>query len=124
MRRQGFTLIEILVVMIVLGLLATLAFVRLQSTKEKATVAAMVSDLHGVVEEQEGYYFTHRIYSITIDSLNPNPTAGNTITVQEATVTGWSATVVNPKTMKVCGVIVGTAAPIGTATRDGVMTCW
>lgn len=122
--RQGFTFIEILIVMIVIGLLASLAFVRLQTTKDKATVASMVSDLHGVQEEQEGYYFNHRIYSITLDSLNPNPTAGNTITIQEATVSGWSATVVNPKTTKTCGVIVGSAAPIGSATRDGVITCW
>lgn len=122
--RQGFTFIEILIVMIVIGLLASLAFVRLQTTKDKATVASMVSDLHGVQEEQEGYYFNNRIYSITLDSLNPNPTAGNTITIQEATVSGWSATVVNPKTTKICGVIVGSAAPIGSATRDGVITCW
>jgi hypothetical protein len=77
-----------------------------------------------VVEEQEAYYFQYRIYSSTIDSLNPNPTAGNTITIQEASVTGWSATVVNPKTPKTCAVIVGSAAPIGTANRDGVMTCF
>jgi len=124
MRRQGFTFIEILIVMIVIGLLASLGIARLQSTKEKATLASMVSDLHGVVEEQEGYYFQHRTYSPTIDSLNPNPTAGNTITIQEATITGWSATVVNPKTAKTCAVIVGSATPIGTANRDGVMTCF
>ncbi len=124
MRRQGFTFIEILVVMIIIGILASLAFVRLQSSKEKATIASMVGDLHGVVEEQEGYYFQHRSYSLVLDSLNPNPTVGNTITLHEATPIGWSGSVTNPKTAKVCGVIVGLATPIGTATRDGVITCW
>ena len=124
MRAQGFTFIEILVVMVVLGLLASLAFVRLQSTKEKATIASMMSDLHGVVEEQEAYYIENRTYTLVLALLNPNPTAGTTITLHEATVTGWSGSAANPKTTKICGVIVGSAAPIGTASQDGVIKCW
>ena len=72
MTRRGFTFIEILVVMIVIGILATLAFARLQSSKEKGTVASMTSDLRGVAEEQEGYYFQHRVYASVTDSLNPS----------------------------------------------------
>ena len=66
-RRDGFTIIEMLAVMVVIGVLATIAFARLQSSKDKAVVAGMVSDLHAVAEEQEAYYFQNRSYSPTIE---------------------------------------------------------
>ncbi len=121
--RRGFTIIEMLVVMVVLGILATLAFARLQNTKEKAIIASLSADLHGVVEEQEGFYFTHRYYSATTDSLNPNYTTGNVVSILEATGSGWSGSVTNPKVTRVCYVVVGNAAPVGTAQPDGGISC-
>lgn len=121
--RRGFTIIEMLVVMVVLGILATLAFARLQNTKEKAVIASLSSDLHAVVEEQEGFYFTHRFYSPTTDSLNPNYTTGNVVTIHEATSSGWSGSIANPKVTRVCYVVVGSAAPVGSATPDGGISC-
>ena len=53
--KRGFTLIEILVVLVVLGILAGLAFARLKSQRERAVVASMTADLHAVAEEQEAY---------------------------------------------------------------------
>ena len=85
--------------------------------------ASMTSDLRAVTEEQEAFYFDHRFYSITTDSLNPNYTAGNTITIHEATASGWSGSVANPKVTKQCYVVVGNAAPVGTATNDGAISC-
>jgi type II secretory pathway pseudopilin PulG len=116
-------MIEILVVLVVLGVLATLGFARLQSTKEKATVAGMISDLRSVTEEQEGFYFDHRFYSPTTDSLNPNYTAGNVLLIHEATASGWSGSVSNPKVTRQCYVVVGNAAPVGSAVNDGTISC-
>lgn len=124
MRNQrGFTMIEMLVVLVVLGVLAALAFARLQTSKEKGTVASMISDLRAVAEEQEGFYFDHRFYSITTDSLNPNYTPGNVLVIHEATASGWSGSVSNPKVTKQCYVVVGNAAPVGSATNDGAINC-
>ena len=121
--RRGFTIIEMLMVMVVIGILATLAFARLQNTKDKATIASMTSDLRAVTEEQEAFYFDHRFYSPTTDSLNPNYTVGNTITIHEATASGWSGSVANPKVTKQCYVVVGNAVPVGSATNDGAISC-
>jgi prepilin-type N-terminal cleavage/methylation domain-containing protein len=120
---RGFTIIEMLVVLVVLGILAGLGFAKLQSSKDKATIAGMHSDLRAVAEEQEAFYFDHRFYSPTTDSLNPNYTGGNLVVVHQATTSGWSGSVSNPKVTRVCYVVVGNAAPVGTATSDGVISC-
>ena len=121
--RRGFTIIEMLVVMVVIGVLAGLGFARLQYTKDKATVASLSSDLHGIAEEQEAYYFQNRNYSPTIDSLNPNLTPGNVIVILEATGSGWSARASNPRIAQQCWVVIGSAAAVGTAVADGGTRC-
>ena len=54
-KAHGFTLIEILVVLVVLGILAAIASARFASAKEKAYVAAMISDLHTAAIYEEMY---------------------------------------------------------------------
>jgi len=121
--KRGFTLIEILVVLVVLGILAGLAFARLKSQRERAVVASMTADLHAVAEEQEAYYIQHRAYSPVVDSLNPRPSPGNVTVIHEGTTTGWSGSVSNPRAVKQCYVYVGSAAPVGAASADGVINC-
>ncbi len=120
---RGFTMIEMVVVLVVLGVLATLGFARLQSSKEKGTLSGMVADLRAAAEEQEAYYFDHRFYSTTTDSLNPNYTTGNTVAIHEASASGWSGSVSNPRVTKQCYIVVGNAAPVGSATNDGSISC-
>jgi prepilin-type N-terminal cleavage/methylation domain-containing protein len=123
LRPSGFTFVEILVVLIVLGILATLAFNRLQANKEKAVVAAMEHDLRAIAFEQEAYYFQNRRYADQLTLLPNNPSPGNTITIVEGTSSGWSGQVTNPKTSKVCAIVVGSAAPIGSAQPDKGISC-
>jgi len=121
--KRGFTLIEILVVLVVLGILAGLAIVRLQSQRGRGVVASMTADLHAVAEEQEAWYIEHRAYSPVIDSLNPRPSPGNVTIIHEGTATGWSGSASNPATAKRCYIYVGSAAPVGAASADGVINC-
>jgi prepilin-type N-terminal cleavage/methylation domain-containing protein len=121
--RGGFTIIEMLAVVAVIGILATIAYVRLHSQKEKATVAAMTSDLRAIAEEQEAHYFQNRFYSSDLVALNANPSPGDTIVIVEATASGWSGRIYNPKTTKQCYIVIGQATPIGSATSDGGISC-
>ncbi|MEO8635056.1 MAG: type II secretion system protein [Gemmatimonadales bacterium] len=121
--RAGFTIIEMLAVLVVLGILATMAFARLQFTKDKATVASLSSDLHGIAEEQEAYYFQNRAYSPTVDSLNPKLSPGNVVTILEATASGWSGQATNPNVAKQCWIVIGSATAVGSALPDGGTSC-
>lgn len=119
----GFTLIEMIAVVVVIMILAGLAFAKLQSQKEKATVAAMTSDMRAIAEEQEAYYFQNRLYTSDLVALNWRASPGDTLVIEEATAAGWSGRIYNPKTTKQCYIVVGSAALIGSAVADGVIRC-
>lgn len=54
-KQKGFTLIETLIVMIVIGTLAAVAVPRYALSKDKALVAAMKADLQSIALYQEQY---------------------------------------------------------------------
>lgn len=121
-RARGFTLVEIVVVLVVLGLIAGIAVPRVTGAKDKAYVAAMIADLHvaSVYEEQyasenNGQYFSGTATAET--AVEGFRTSKNIIVELTAlTATGralpnWSAV----------------ARHVGTDTRcelmNGVITC-
>lgn len=61
--RDGFTLVELLLVVIVIGVLAALVLVRYQDVKEKAYIDAMMSDLRNYAPVQEEYFHEHGSYA-------------------------------------------------------------
>jgi type IV pilus assembly protein PilA len=122
--RRGFTLIELLIVVVVIGLLTAMALPKFAATKGKAEYAAMRSDLRNLVTAQESYFYDKSLYSITLDSLKMATSPGVTVTVVEATPSGWSATSTHPLAYPhFCSIYMGGAAPVAPATTVGVVAC-
>jgi prepilin-type N-terminal cleavage/methylation domain-containing protein len=55
MARKGFTLIELMIVVVVMAILVAITLPRLSHTKEKANVAALKSDLRNLATFEENY---------------------------------------------------------------------
>ena len=122
--RAGYTIIEILIVLLVMGILVLLALPRLQSQKEKATFASMESDLRNLATAEEGYLFNKGTYTADLVALQATVSPGNVLVVNEATTSGWSATATHvPAVSKTCYLFHGSATPVGSAVNEGVISC-
>ncbi len=123
-RQRGFTLIELLIVVVIIGILASIAIPKFANTKQKTYVAQMKSDLRNLATAQEAYFYDSMFYTTSLASLNNfSPTSGVTLTVNEATPAGWSATATHAQVARQCFLFSGGATPVGNATVDGKITC-
>jgi len=121
----GFTLIELLIVVVIIGLLATIAIPKFASTKDKAKMASVRSDLRNVMTAQEAYFADVNMFGGLSDlqgASNFNLSPGNTGTVTPG-VSGYTATVENTTVSSGftnCSVEYGSGL---SASIDGVIFC-
>src|SRR3954470_11230305 len=108
---RGFTLLELMVVVLIIGILATIAIPRFASTKDKAYVATMKSDLRNLVTAMENYQSDYAAYTTSQPAISYVPSSGVTVTISGATASGWDATAKHNATSKTCGIFIGTGTP-------------
>ncbi|MFL5488183.1 MAG: type IV pilin protein [Gemmatimonadaceae bacterium] len=119
MRNQkGFTLIELLIVVVIIGILAAIAIPKFASTKDKAYVAAMKSDLRNLATYEEqfaadnnGAYFGGTATSATpVQGFSPSENVTVVAISQPGPPQTWTAMATHSKSAKSCsnatGVIV------------------
>jgi len=123
-KARGFTLIELLIVVVIIGLLAVIAIPKLSTTKQKAYVAQMKSDLKNLATAEEAFFYDSTYYTTSLAALNNfRSSTGVTLSVTEATPGGWSAQAVHSQTTRQCVLYQGNAAPVAPATAEGKITC-
>jgi len=104
-RERGFTIIELLVVIVVIGILATVTVVAYNGVQQKARDTAVLSDADAVVSEATRYSVNNNgVYGSALTWYSPNgvntninmtPSSGNIIDVV-ASDTAYCVRVYNP----------------------------
>jgi len=126
MRHDGFTLIELLMVMVIIGLLAAIVGPQMGIARERTYVSVMKTDLRNFATAEESYFYDFSTYSssaATVAARGFETSRDVTLTVNEATSSGWSATATHTRTPEICNIFMGSAAPIGSATHEGMVDC-
>jgi prepilin-type N-terminal cleavage/methylation domain-containing protein len=120
---QGFTLIELMIVVAIIGILAAIAIPKFINTKEKTYSAAMKSDLRNLATAEEAYFYDSTKYTSSLAALNNfSPSAGISIAVA-ISPGGWNATATHAVSPRRCYLFQGSGPPIGTATIEGRISC-
>ena len=70
--KKGFTMIELIFVIVILGILASVAIPRLAATREDAEISTTIANLRTLVSEASSYYVGHGKFT-TGDTTNGVP---------------------------------------------------
>jgi prepilin-type N-terminal cleavage/methylation domain-containing protein len=122
----GFTLIELMVVVVIIGLLAAIVGPQFSLARERTYVAVMRTDLRNFATAEESYFYDFAVYTSDpthVEQRGFETSKDVTLIVNEATSTGWSATVSHVGSVEQCFMFIGSAAPIGPATAEGIVAC-
>jgi prepilin-type N-terminal cleavage/methylation domain-containing protein len=123
-RKRGFTLIELMLVLVVIGILVAVLIPRWANSRDRAFQAAMKSDLRNLATAEETYFYDNASYTTSLSSLAAfRASQGVVVTVNEASVSGWSATAAHPSASKQCYLFIGNVSPIGAAKAEGQVVC-
>lgn len=120
---RGFSLIELLTVIVVLGILAAIVIPRFIRAREEAVTTMLQADLRYLATVQEVYWSDHREYAGTVAALDFESSEGVVITVVTADRDGWGAVATHDGTPESCAIYVGTAVPAPPATGVGAPQC-
>src|SRR5680860_1634600 len=68
MKNRGFTIVELLVVIVVIGILAAITIVSYTGVSQKATVVSLISDLDNASKQLKLYQTLYDSYPTTLDA--------------------------------------------------------
>jgi prepilin-type N-terminal cleavage/methylation domain-containing protein len=121
----GFTLIEILIVVVVIAILAAIAIPRYQQYRAAAYSSSIRRDLRSMAVAQEDFYATHARYAdlASGDTLDILTSPGVSIEYWGEEF-GWKAKGVHPLAYPItCAIFWGKIAAIPPATSEGQVEC-
>ena len=124
--RPGFTLVELLIVVVIVGILASVAMAKYRTVREQAYLTTMKSDIENLAKNQEIYHLRYHTYAGLDDLTDFEESPQITIVIGYAEANGWGGVATHSNLPGVeCGMYVGSAAAAhgGPATSQDVLTC-
>src|SRR5438132_1966579 len=92
-RSQGFTIVELLIVIVVIGILAALVIVQFTNVQARARDAERKSDIRALQSKVAEYYALNGNYPLTINAIN---SPGNVVPSDACKAPGGSGTCATP----------------------------
>jgi prepilin-type N-terminal cleavage/methylation domain-containing protein len=122
--RDGFTLIELMIVVVVIGILAAIAIPKFKSVRERAFMSSIKTDLRNMSNLQEVYYNEHFTYATDASALGFTNSEGSFVSLVEGDNTGWSASATHPGVPgESCAIYHGDATQLAPANVESVVLC-
>lgn len=119
--QRGFTFIELLTVMVVMGLLAGIGVPRIRNMKERSYQATLRSDLGTLRTAEEAYYTENLRYTTNLNDLDFRRTTNVEITIVSTDpLKGWSALARHVSLATPCTTSVGAEA---VGVESGAILC-
>ena len=100
-RTRGFTLIEVVIVLAIIAIVFALAMPKLTSTREKAYVAALKTDLRNLQTQQTVFYEHNKRYTTDLDSLDFVTSKGVQLEMH-STQSSWEAVTISESAGRIC----------------------
>ena len=124
-RYRGFSLIELLVVVVIIGILVMMLGPSWKETVGKANTSSLRHDLHNLVIAEETYFYENAAYTNDINALKFQNTKNVVVTFTTVTGGGWAATATHAQASPItCGVFVGNVPkPLAATVSDGQIGC-
>jgi type IV pilus assembly protein PilA len=69
--KSGFTLVEIMIVVVIIGLLAAMAIPAFQSVRQTSTEKSALNDLRQIAAGADQYFLENSATSVSLESLTP-----------------------------------------------------
>lgn len=118
----GWTLVELLIVIVIIALLATIVIPHLSSTRDKALVATMETDLRNLLAQEEIWKLDSGAYTRSLPSSVWSPSPGVSTPSITLTGDGWTASVTHIASLRTCAIFVGSTS-LAPAFKEGVVNC-
>ena len=120
--RRGFTLVEMVVVLLVIGILAAIAIPRYSGSKDKAYLAAMKADLVSASIYEEQYAAENHGQYFSGVATSDTPVQGFRAS-RDVTVTLIAANILGSQLSEWTATAKHAQSPESCAMRGGIITC-
>ena len=87
---KGFTLIEVMIVIAIIGILAAIAIPQFSNYRRRAYNSAVISDLKNTSLAEEAYYNDHKSYTKDRSKLPGNYASEGVVHVADASKTAYT----------------------------------